>query len=109
MSVFLLVDNLVHIVPALGHGKYVRKRTQKAINIGGGAVRRRNGNQLIVTSRVIHNYKVVSQFTWLPVSPTMVLTVHHLDNSRSQRILWLLVCLTPSNIALCSAVPQHHS
>ena len=22
----------------------------------------------------------------------MVLTVHHLDNSRSQRILWLLVC-----------------
>lgn len=33
----------------------------------------------------------------------MVLTVHHLDNSRSQRILWLLVCPTSSNIALsCS-------
>ena len=34
----------------------------------------------------------------------MVLTVHHLDNSRSQRILWLLVRLTFSNITLlCSS------
>lgn len=63
------------------------------------------GNQLIVSlqlpaveifRRPLDEFIIPqTQLAWLSASPTMVLTVHHLDNSRSQRILWLLVRFAP--------------